>query len=186
MSGTDPRERAARELLAERGAGELPHPGGTLLEHLRRVYATLRDWDAPDPVALAGLTHAAYGTDGFPRPLLATTERPVLRAAVGDAAEALVYLYGSCGRGTVYPLLSSASPAFRDRFTGLDHHPDGAGLRAFADITAANEIDVVTHNPELMARHGDELGALFTRMRRHLGAPAWRACAAVFALPGEG
>jgi hypothetical protein len=91
-----------------------------------------------------------------------------------------VFVYGGCDRCAVYPRLGEASPAFRDRFTGRDHHLDGSQLRAFADITAANEIDVTTHNPEVMDRHGDELRELFSRMRRHLSEPAWHACVATF------
>jgi hypothetical protein len=171
---------AAIDLLTARGADTLPHPGGTLLAHLRRVHDTLRSWDVPDAVALAGLTHAAYGTDGFPEPLLAITERPVLAAAVGVDAERVVYVYGSCDRDTVYPRLAEPAPVFRDRFTGADRLLDAADLRAFANITAANEIDVATHNEDLMRQHGAALGRLFSRMRRHLDEAAWQACAATF------
>jgi uncharacterized protein DUF6817 len=174
---------AVVELLTERGAGGLPHPGGTLLEHLQRVHATLRSWEVPGPVALAGLAHAAYGTDGFPQPLLALDERPALRAILGEDAERLVYTYCACDRDVVYPRLSQPDPLFHDRFTGLDHQVDADTLRAFADITAANEIDVATHNPDIMLKHGDALRKLFDRMRDHLGEPARRACAAAFA-PG--
>jgi hypothetical protein len=173
--------RAAVDLLTERGANTLAHPGGTLLAHLERVHATLRSWGVPDAVALAGLTHAAYGTDGFPQPLLELSERATLRAAIGEDAERIVYAYCGCDRDAVYPRLSLADPVFRDRFTGLDHHLDAAGLRAFADLTAANEIDVVTHNVEIMAGAGTALWSLFTRMRDHLSEPAWRACVATFA-----
>lgn len=169
---------AAIKLLTERGADTLPHPGGTLLAHLRRVHDTLRSWQVPDAVALAGLTHAAYGTDGFPEPLLALTERPVLRVAVGDDAERIVYAYGACDRDAVYPRLDEVNPVFRDRFTGLDL--DDVDLRAFAAITAANEIDVATHNEDIMREHGAALWRLFERMRRHLDEPAWQACVATF------
>jgi hypothetical protein len=60
------RVEAAQKLLRARGAGGLPHPGGTLLEHLSRVRAQLAAWGAAPAVQLAGLCHAAYGTDGFP------------------------------------------------------------------------------------------------------------------------
>jgi hypothetical protein len=171
----------ARELLIARGAAELPHPGGTLLAHLERVHATLRAWAEPDHVALAGLTHAAYGTDGFPHALLDLTERELLRDAVGEAAEQLVFVYGGCDRGVVYPRLGEPSPAFRNRFTDRDDHLDASGLSAFAAITAANEIDVATHNPEVLARHRDGLWTLFGRLRRHLPDPAWQACVSTFA-----
>jgi hypothetical protein len=176
---------AALALLTERGAGVLPHPGGTLLEHLQRVHTTLRSWDAADPVALAGLTHAAYGTDGFPEPLLTLDERATLRAAVGADAEHVVYTYCACDRATVYPRLSQVEPVFHDRFTGQDHEIDNPTLRAVAAITAANEIDVATHNPDVMTRYREALWELFWRMRRHLDEPAWQACVTTFAPAGR-
>ncbi len=36
----------------------MAHPGGTLLEHLRRVAALLRSWGADPAVEVAGLCHA--------------------------------------------------------------------------------------------------------------------------------
>ncbi len=54
----------AVDALEEWGARSHSHPGGTLLDHLVRTESMLRHWGAPDEVALAGLCHAAYGTDG--------------------------------------------------------------------------------------------------------------------------
>jgi len=169
---------AAEEFLAARGAARIPHPGGTLLAHLRRVSARLAAWGADPDVQLAGLCHAAYGTDGFDRSLLDVTERPLLAELIGDRAEALVYLYASCDRAAVYPRLGPRGPVlFRDRFTGREHTPAETGLRAFLTITAANELDVLAHNSELAARHGAGLYRLFARARPLLPAPAWTACA---------
>lgn len=47
----------ALALLGERGAGRLPHPGGDLATHLRRVHSQLATWGArpahgPDLLAL--------------------------------------------------------------------------------------------------------------------------------------
>src|SRR4029450_13684701 len=95
----------AVELFTERGAGELAHPGGTLLEHLRRVHATLCAWGEEDDVALAGLTHAAYGTDGFGEALFRLDERELLQDTIGVAAERIVYLYLARDRGGGEPLV---------------------------------------------------------------------------------
>jgi hypothetical protein len=167
-------------LLTERGAGGLAHPGGTLLEHLRRVHTTLRDWDEPDEVALAGLTHAAYGTAGFGEALLTLDERYLLRDTIGATAERIVYLYCACDRNAVYPLMGQAAPPFRNRFTGADERLDAEDLRRFADITAANEIDITKHNPDVVAEYGDAFRALFTRMRPHLSETARLACDETF------
>ena len=56
---------AALRLLQECGAAEIDHPGGTLLDHLVRVSDRLVTYGASSELALAGLVHAAYSTDGY-------------------------------------------------------------------------------------------------------------------------
>jgi catechol 2,3-dioxygenase-like lactoylglutathione lyase family enzyme len=166
------------EFLSARGADRMPHPGGTLLDHLRRVTHLLSTWGAEPAVQLAGLCHAAYGTDGFDESLLDTTERKVLAELIGDRAETLVYLYASCDRAAVYSRLGNGHPVvFRDRFTGREHTPTEADVGAILEITAANELDVLAHNAELAERHGPSLYRLFARSCDLLSAPAWNACA---------
>lgn len=155
----------------------MEHPGGTLLAHLLRVRRTLADWGAEPAVQAAGLSHAAYGTDGFDRALLPVAERGTLAELIGERAEALVHLFGSCDRAKVYPRLGAGQPVvFRDRFTGEEHVPAEADLRAFMEITAANELDVLSQNEEPAARYGPGLSALFRRARSLLSARAWDAC----------
>ena len=157
-------QAAIAEFLRDHGAGQLPHPGGTLLEHLLRVRRLLAEWGAGPDLQTAGLCHATYGTDGFATTLLPLTDRATLVALIGESAEALVYLYASCDRATVYPRIDgTAAVAFRDRFTGREHHPSPAGLRAFLEITAANELDVLAHNAELAEQHGPGLYGLLKR-----------------------
>ena len=132
------------DFLRDRGADRIPHPGGTLLAHLSRVARLLGRWGANRDVQAAGLCHAAYGTDGFDESLLRTTDRATLAGLIGERAEALVHLYGSCDRGALYPQLGRVRPVvFRDRFTGGEHTPSDADLRAFVEITAANELHVL-------------------------------------------
>ncbi|GIG59882.1 hypothetical protein Lfu02_42540 [Longispora fulva] len=172
------REEAER-LLISLGAGDVDHPGGDLLGHLRRVAERLDEWGAGPAVRAAGLCHAAYGTDGFDHPLLDLAERPRLAGVIGPEAEALVYLYGGCDRRATYPLLSGSGPVpFRDRFTGAVREPAEGEVRAFLEITAANELDVLAHNPELAALHGPALAALFGAVRDRLSVASWRACRA--------
>ncbi|MER6628821.1 DUF6817 domain-containing protein [Streptomyces sp. NPDC000987] len=164
------------DFLRSRDAADLAHPGGTLLEHLIRVRRRLADWGAPYEVQLAGLCHAAYGTDGFARSLLSLDDRPVLAAVVGERAEALVYLYASCDRAATYPRLGGhRRPVFTDRFTGTGHDPATEDLRAFLEITAANELDVFEHNRELANRHGAGLRLVLEPVRHLLSADAWEA-----------
>jgi hypothetical protein len=146
------------------GAAEAAHPGGTLLQHLRRVRQLLAVWGADVEVQTAGLCHATYGTDGFDHSLLPVAERPKLAAVIGDREEAMVYLYGSCDRGAVYPQIEQGQPVrFRDRYTGREHAISQADLRAFMEITAANELDVLAHNQELAERFSADLRRLFIR-----------------------
>jgi len=72
----------------------------------------------------------------------------------------------------VYPQLDRAVVDFVDRFTGLRSRPGMKSLRAFAEITAANELDVVRHNPALAVEHGPALQRLFVRAARHLSRSA--------------
>ncbi|WP_432187368.1 DUF6817 domain-containing protein [Streptomyces sp. Tue6028] len=175
---TAPRWSRVESFLRAHGAAGIPHPGGTLLAHLCRVRELLADWGADEAVQAAGMCHAAYGTDGFDRHLLPVAERATLAEVIGDRAEALVHLYGSCDRGTVYPRIDPGRPvAFRDRFTGREHTVDDADLRAFLEITAANELDVLAHNEELAERYGPALYRLFDGAGPLLSTAARDACA---------
>lgn len=171
----DGRRDAAEALLRARGADRLDHPGGTLLAHLRRVAALLAEWGEDIDVQLAGLCHAAYGTDGFDVALLELGERAVLVDAIGETAEALVYLYGSCDRGQTYPQLSRPVVTFTDRFDGSRRTPSRAATRAFVTITAANELDVVRHNERIRREHGGALAELMASAGKYLAEPARRA-----------
>jgi hypothetical protein len=134
----------ALRLLGERGADAVDHLHGNLFDHLRRTERLLVDWEASDEVALAGLCHAFYGTDGFELSLLGQTERNVLSFTVGSDVEASVYFYAACDRKYFYPQIGSVEGAtFRDRFTGDIFAPSKEQLQNFADLTLANEADVV-------------------------------------------
>ena len=134
------------DLLVERGADCIEHPGGTLLDHLGRVASLLEGWGATDDVQKAGLCHACYGTDGFAPSLLGLDERGLLAARIGRRAEAWVYLYASCDREVVYPALGSrGSLWFRDgsRLTQSDRrgvpeasHPWLTGIPCTRAVTS--------------------------------------------------
>ncbi|WP_433451153.1 DUF6817 domain-containing protein [Streptomyces sp. CA-142005] len=167
--------------LRDLGAADLAHPGGTLLAHLRRVERQLAEWGARPALRLAGLCHACYGTDGFPEPLLPPGRRAELAAVIGAEAEALVYLYGSCDRAATYPALAEDDGLFQDRFTGRAHVPGAGPRRDFAELTAANELDLARRDPAFRGRWGPDLLALFTRVRPLLSPSAWSACETVLA-----
>ncbi|MFH8934245.1 DUF6817 domain-containing protein [Streptomyces griseosporeus] len=171
-----PSLRAARALLVEAGADRIPHPGGTLLAHLDRVHARLAAWDARPALRLAGLCHACYGTDGFPEPLLPLDRRADLAAVIGAEAEEIVRRYAGCAREATYPTLDGPDARFHDRFTGTAVPATAAETRDFAELTAANELDLAAENPDFRARHGRDLLALFTRLRPLLTEAAWTDC----------
>ncbi|MFF3845426.1 DUF6817 domain-containing protein [Streptomyces sp. NPDC002328] len=172
----------AEALLLDLGAGTLAHPGGTLLAHLRRVRSRLAAWEARPALRLAGLCHAFYGTDGFPEPLLPLDRRRELADAVGREAEELVYLYASCDRRATYPGLTGPAPCFHDRFSGVRWTPAPRALRDFAELTAANELDLAAHDPVFRERWGPDLLVLFTRLRPLLSRAAWDDCRRVLAV----
>ncbi|MEU7110835.1 DUF6817 domain-containing protein [Streptomyces sp. NPDC046182] len=178
------RKDAARDLLIARGADGLDHPGGTLLAHLDRVEARLAAWGARKALRLAGLCHAFYGTDGFAEQLLPLEARAVLAGAIGEEAEELVYFYASCDRDVSYKELGNEDGRFRDRFTGETFTPTERQRRDFAELTAANELDVLRENRELWSRYGGGLLKLFTRWRSLLSEPAFEAARELLTLRG--
>ncbi|MBC9714699.1 hypothetical protein H9Y04_19255 [Streptomyces sp. TRM66268-LWL] len=177
---TDVDIEPALELLRRCGAEAMEHPGGTLLAHLLRVRQQLAAWGARPELQLAGLCHAFYGTDGFASALLPLERRAELVAAIGAEAEGIVYFYGACERATTY----REPGAYRDRFTGEDRHPTPQEQRDFAELTAANELDLALVDEEFRRKHGAGLLELYTRMRPALSPAAWQACVEV--LRGEG
>ncbi|MET9374397.1 DUF6817 domain-containing protein [Streptomyces sp. NPDC002992] len=175
----------ARELLITRGADTLAHPGGTLLAHLDRVEARLAAWGAREELRLAGLCHAFYGTDGFAEHLLPLESRDVLKAAIGAEAEELVYVYASCDRDFSYAGIGQDGGPFRDRFTGETFAPTARQRKDFAELTAANELDVLRENRALRSRYGGGLLKLFTRWRPLLSEAAFTEARETLSLKGE-
>ncbi|NNN30921.1 hypothetical protein HLK59_11175 [Streptomyces sp. S3(2020)] len=173
----------AEAFLRELGAESMPHPGGTLLTHLHRVRIRLAGWDARPALQLAGLCHAFYGTDGFVRVLLPLDRRSELVAVIGEEAEAIVYFYASCDRRATYPSLADPGSPFHDRFTGRAHAPGPALRRDFAELTAANELDLADRDPAFRERHGAGLLDLFARFRPLLSGPAREDCTAILRGP---
>jgi hypothetical protein len=162
--------------LNEWGAGAISHPGGTLFDHLVRTQAMLRSWCSSEDLALAGLCHAAYGTHGFDAALLSLQERPALCDLIGHEAEALVYLYASCDRVAVYPQLGRQDAVlFRDRFEQTSTELASTSLTEFAELTFANELDIVRHNPVSASQVGPPLAELFRRCRTLVTPSAYEA-----------
>lgn len=163
-------EHAARQWLRDRGAESIPHAGGSLYDHLGRVHGRLGALGSGESVRLAGLTHAAYGTDGFAVTLLDPADRAQLRAVVGAEAEEHVHRYGGCDRDRTWPAVGGTGQVW-SRFTGHAEAPAPADLRAFLDLCIVNELDVAEHDPVIAAEHGDRLRELFASWAQ-LASPA--------------
>lgn len=163
----------AVELLEQRGAGEIEHPGGTLLAHLVRVAERLESYGASPTLQAAGLTHAAYSTDGFDTALLTLDERPQLRAVIGEQAEELVYRYAATDRVPFYNQLDQRLIVWTDRFTRSSVTFDPADAAPLVELTVANELDVVEQSEQIRTLYGQPLLALFTRARRLMSEQAW-------------
>lgn len=160
-----------RVWLRERGAEAIPHPGGTLYAHLGRVHDRLGGLGLGTEVCLAGLTHAAYGTDGFDVTLLDPADRAPLRDLIGVAAECLVHLYGGCDRSRSWRQLAATGEVV-DRFTGRVSTPDPELLRDLVDLSIVNELDVVEQDPTVLSRYGDYFRSLFLTTWAPLASPA--------------
>ncbi|MFF8844465.1 DUF6817 domain-containing protein [Streptomyces sp. NPDC015127] len=176
---------AATALLRQHGAADLGHPGGTLLAHLERVEKRLAGWGARPALRLAGLCHAFYGTDGFAESLLPLERRGELASVIGTEAEELVHFYASCDREASYGALAQPGARFRDRFTGRTSSPAPERLRDFAELTAANELDLAEVNEAIRAEHGGALLRLFTTWLPLLTDAAHRNAREVLTLRGE-
>jgi hypothetical protein len=96
----------------------------------------------------------------------------------GPRAETWVYLYASCDREAVYPELGAPGPLrFRDRFTGRQATLPEEDAAVLAELTAANELDIVTVNPAWGAQMAPGLLDLLGAARHRLSEPVWEACA---------
>jgi pimeloyl-ACP methyl ester carboxylesterase len=160
------------ELLATRGAGGLAHPGGTLLAHLLRTARRLESWGAAPELIRAGSCHAAYGTAGFAQALFSLAERDLLREQIGDEAEAIVYAYCASER-------AGGGHELRDRFNGEYWVPPARLREQLAELTAANELDVIEH-ARPCAGDLDAIGRLLAGVAPWLSEAA---CAALASCP---
>jgi Domain of unknown function (DUF6817) len=152
------------QLLRSRRADAIAHLDGDLLSHLVGTSVLLESWGCATDLALAGLCHACYGTEGFPRALLELSERSLLGDAIGADAEALVHLYASCDRRFLHPSLGRVhDPAFRDRFTGVIHVPTRAQISSLLELTFANELEIARRSRSILEAHRASLHELFSR-----------------------
>ena len=149
--------------LRHMGAEYIEHINGTLGAHLRGTCERLRRWGNAEPICLAGLFHAVYGTYGFAEQLLGIDRRGDIARLIGSGAEQQVYFYAACDRAYFYPRLSRDNrPSFKDRFTDAMFEPDREQVTAFCELTIANELDVAHSGRDAyLAAYGQYVLPLF-------------------------
>jgi pimeloyl-ACP methyl ester carboxylesterase len=168
LSQDSVRDRRIGLFLTQSRADAIAHPGGTLAQHLHRTGDTLRAWGAFPGLVDAGRLHAAYGTDGFLTSLATRTAREKIEAVVGSEAEIIIDSYCRCDRDRSYPTWHGDTPVLIDRHKG-EREPLSHAMRvALMELTVANELDVLKHDPETAARSGVPLRRLFARWRPFL------------------
>lgn len=154
-----------REWLRQRGAEAIDHLAGSLYAHLSRVHDRLGRLGVDTEVQLAGLAHAAYGTDGFGIVLLDLADRTTLRELIGEEAESLVYLYGACDRRRTWRRLADTGEVW-NRFTNQIESLRDTEVRSFVDLSIVNELDVLERDSAVAEEHGAYFGSLFTSWAR--------------------
>ena len=172
MAETSSHRCHVENFIIQAGGHLITHPGGTLAAHLGRVAAMLQRWILDLSVVDAGHLHAAYGTDGFDVSIAEPTGQSDLIDLVGKEAEELISLYCRCNRIASYSSWSSDRPSVIDRESGDAFSLNDTQRKALINITIANEIDVLTHDSNLMKQHGKNLAELFGRWREYLTSPA--------------
>lgn len=159
--------------LQELGAGDFQHLNGSLEAHLRGTKNILKSWGGSDLLQVAGMFHAAYGTAGFDEKMVSLNQRKEIADVIGEAEEALVYLYCSCERDFVFPQFGKEKNIlFKDRFTNSTFFLDESNAKLFCELTVANELELVHSSEEFKNKHGAKLLELFQGMNNYLSAEA--------------
>ncbi|KZN28504.1 DUF6817 domain-containing protein [Pseudoalteromonas luteoviolacea] len=170
------------KVLQELGAGDFQHLDGTLQSHLQGTERILKEWGSSELLQIAGLFHAAYGTDGFDQSMVSLAQRNRIAQLIGKEEEALVYLYCACDRDFVFPQFGSDKPIqFRNRFTEQEFLLNEADTLLLCELTAANELELVCRYAGFKARHGVGLLDLFKRMDPYLSDNAHTAYTTILA-----
>jgi len=174
---------AAVSLLTARGAPSVDHSGDGLLAHLVATCDLLRNWENPEDICLAGLCHAAYGTDGFECALLDLNERDLLQEIIGPDAEGFVYLYASCDRKTFYPTIARGPAKFRDRFTDTVYEPPEEMIRACLELTLANDVEIARREETFLKYLQPHHSEFFVRSRAFISEAGFKDFCEVYGVP---
>lgn len=101
-------------------------------------------WQQPREITRCGLMHSAYATDAYPIPLIRPRARDTVRALIGEAAEALVFLFCTLDRGRLLRDLQERGKiprdglAVRNWVTGEEMDVPSGIVGAYVTIEIAN------------------------------------------------
>lgn len=154
MSEAEAEEAALAPYLALlRGfhADATEHSGRHLIDHLTGTWRLLDGWGNRRAVCRAGLFHSIYGTNSFPIRSAAVSDRPAIRAAIGDEAERLAFLFCTTDRPvSLLRALVHRQAELPDLVNGGTHAVSPAELAALIEIEVANLVEQ-PNDPELLA-----------------------------------
>ncbi len=101
------------------------------------------------------------------------TERADLASLIGEDAEEIVYRYAACDRRQFFSQVGGSEPInLRDRFTLNVVRPPPQLVADLMELTAANELDIMRHNPPVRLEHGRAIANLVVRAGEFLSEPA--------------
>jgi hypothetical protein len=161
-------------LLSEIHADESRHTGSSLLSHLRGTHDFLESWGNPPHVCLAGLFHSVYGTQSYRLQSATIERREMLRCAIGEDAEWLVYLFCVVDRATLFVEAAKSEPQLYDRVHQQTVTASAENVRALIEIEVANYVEFLPRTP--MTRR--ELAQFLRKIesaKHYLSAGAYRA-----------
>ena len=169
-----PSKNQVRQFLSSLSAADVKHIDGTLLPHLEGTCDLLESWGNRPAVSIAGLCHALYGTEGFALDLVSPEIRSNLQDLIGEEAEELVYLFGSCDRGYLYSrIINGRSLEFRNRFTGAVTTLESRQICDLLEVTVANELVILRRKREPSVTERTYWLDLFEPSRHSLSNHAW-------------
>lgn len=168
------------KFLESLGLNDVRHSRSTFFDHLVSTGSLLREWGCPEPVYLAGLFHAIYGTEGFRYDNIRSLARETVRSVIGPDAERIAWLYGiatgdSLGSQITLlsaPIISNSKHRLTHRLTGEDMWCERSELLAIADIALANALEQAYRLPQ---RYGAEKLASFQFLLSHVSPPGVKA-----------
>ena len=168
--------------LIELGAGEFEHVDGSLIAHLEGTRCLLKEWNASQVLQDAGLYHAAYSSSTDVQSAVGLSLREEVADVIGDDAENIVYHFCACDKDAFFNQFGQPEqPVFYDRITDETSTISTELLQQLCELTAANEIEVATNNPDFIAQHGPRLANVFSRVSQFLSVSAQRKIRHVFA-----